>query len=87
MLTTIFLYIIYLFVYVVTSPFRLLSDVAANSDIVGAFATASGYIHALDVFIPTSTLLTILFAVTAIEAYIFGYKGVMWLIRRIPTQS
>jgi len=87
MLTDLLLYIIYVFVYAVTSPFRLLSDVSTNSGIVSAFATAGSYIKALDVFLPTATLLTILFSVTLIEGYVFGYKGLMWLIRRIPTQS
>jgi hypothetical protein len=87
MIVTIILYIIYAFVYIITSPFRLLSDVSIDSGIVQAFSTAGGYIKALDVFIPTTTLLAILALVTAIEAYIFGYKGIMWIIKRLPTQS
>jgi len=87
MITTLFLYIIFAFVFGITSPFRLLTDVAANSDVVATFATAGSYIKALDVFVPTATLLIILGIVLTIEGYIFGYKGVMWVIRRIPTQS
>lgn len=87
MITTLFLYIIYAFVFAITSPFRLLSDVAANSDVAAAIATASTYIKALDTFIPTATLFAVFATVLVVEGYIFGYKGVMWIIKRLPTQS
>jgi len=87
MITTFFLYVIYLFVYAVTSPFRIFSDVSIDSNIVQAFTTGGEYVNALSIFLPVATLLTVLGIVMTIEGGIFSYKGAMWLLKRIPTQS
>jgi hypothetical protein len=87
MITTIILYIIYLFVFAITSPFRLLSDVILSQDTINAFTQAGQYIKPLGAFLPTTTLIAVLLAVVGIEVAIFSYKGIMWTLKRIPTQS
>lgn len=87
MIISALLYIIYGFVYIVTSPLRLLPDATIPSDVMATITTANGYLSALNVIVPISTLLTILVTVLGIEAFIFSYKVIMWVLKRFPTQS
>jgi hypothetical protein len=87
MITSILLSFVYAFVWAVTSPIRLLPDVSLSSGISTAITTAGQYITPLNTVIPISTLLTIFGLVIGIEGSIFLYKVIMWIVKRIPTQS
>jgi len=87
MIITIILTIIYGFVYLLTAPIRLLPDVSINAGIGQAISTLSTYVGTVDSFLPISTLLTVLGLFVSIEVILAGYKIIMWIIRRIPTQS
>lgn len=87
MITSALLYIAYGFVYIVTSPLRLLPDASLPAEVASTIATINGYLSSFTPFLPMGTLITILLSVISIEVFIFSYKVIMWVIRRFPTQS
>jgi len=72
-------------VYAIISPLLLLPDASLPDGIVSAVSEASSHLAAVEVVVPVNTILAILAAFVAIEAAIFTYKGIMWLIKKIPT--
>jgi len=87
MITTAFLNIVYVFVFTITAPIRLLSDVSLPVAFTDAITTAGQYLTSVQAYFPLATLFIVLGFVIAVEIAIGLYKGIMWLIRRIPTQS
>ena len=87
MITTAFLNIIYLFVWAVSAPVRLLNNVSLSNSLISAISTVNTYVAAIDFVFPVTTFLTILGLVLTIEAFIILYKLIMWVIRKIPTVS
>ena len=87
MITNAILIIIFAFLALVSSPLRLLSDVSLSSNITNSLAQVGGYFNPITGFLPITTLLTIFASVLIIEGFVFAYKTLMWVIRRIPTQS
>lgn len=87
MIISAFLYIVWISLLVVTSPLRLLGDVTSDSMLVSAVQSVSGYLNSLSQILPLSTLYAILAIEIAFETTHFLYKGIYWLIKRIPTQS
>jgi len=87
MITGIFFNIIYGLVVLITYPIRILPDVSLSPEISNAISNINGFLAGLNVILPISTLLAVLGAVLGIELAIFGYKVVMWIIKRLPTQS
>ena len=87
MIIAIFTNFIYALIYVITSPIRLLPDVALPSSFTGAIITANGYISSLNTILPIDTIITLLLLYIGVEVAYFGYKLIMWLIKRFPTQS
>lgn len=87
MITTLILNLLYYVVWLITSPLRLLADATANANVTSAISTASGYISPLNAVLPLGTILAILVAFFAIETGVFVWKGINWLIRKIPTIS
>ena len=87
MITTLLLYFINGAIILATYPLRLLADAELPVEIYNTISQVGGYLGAIEPVFPINTLLTILGLLLAIEGYIFIYKVVMWIIRRIPTQS
>lgn len=87
MITSALLYIAYGFVFIVTSPLRLLPDATLPTGLTSTIATVNGYITSISPIFPVSTLLTILATVLGIETFIFSWKVINWVLRRFPTQS
>jgi len=87
MITSTILSLIFGIVWLITLPLRALSDVVLPANIANSLSTAGAYIQAVDIILPINTLSTILLLFISIEATIFSYKVIMWIIRRIPTQS
>lgn len=87
MIGSFILFVLWIVVYGISSPLRLFPDVSLPSELTASISTASGSLTAMSAFIPISTILAIFAIVVAIEASIFLYKGVMWIIKRLPTQS
>jgi hypothetical protein len=82
MLATYLLNIIY---YIVSGFLNLFPDVSLSDSVSSAVNTASGYISALSVILPVSTLIAIVGLVLAIEGVILTIKIINWFIRKIPT--
>lgn len=87
MITTAFLYVIYGLVWTLVQAIALLPDVTINSGIGSAVVTASGYVSALNNFLPMTTILAMLTFFVGYETIYFGFKIIYWIIKRIPTQS
>jgi len=87
MITAIFLYLVLAAIILITAPLRLLPDATLPADIATSISTISGYLTPLQVFLPVSTIFTILGLAVSIEAAILLWKGFNWLLRRLPTQS
>lgn len=85
MITNAILFIIFLVVTTITSPLRLLNDVALDSEFAISIATASTYLSAINTFLPMTTLLTVLGFFITFETLFFTYKLLMWVIKKIPT--
>lgn len=79
------LYILWALIYAITSPLRLFSDVVLDVNIASSIETFNGYLSTGEVLFPVYTLIGIFGLVIGIEFAIFTYKGVMWLIKKIPT--
>lgn len=84
MIIDILLYLVYLFLVVLTAPFRLFSNVTLDSGMGQALSSAKDYIASLQPIFPVNTLLIVLGIMVVIEIAIFGYKGIMWIIKKIP---
>lgn len=87
MITSGFLFLIYGFVYAITSPLRLLTDVVLDGGFSTAIYNAGGYLSPVDMVIPIATLVTILGIFLLYEGFYLTYKITMWVMRRLPTQS
>jgi len=85
MITTFIITILYYSIVAITSPLRLLPDVALPNDMINSIQTASTYIYAIDVAIPTGTILTIFGLFIAVESGVLLFKGINWIIRKIPS--
>lgn len=65
-----------------------LPDVSLAVGIGQALTTAGGYIAVVDAFFPIGTLLTAFIGThIALEAGVFVYKGIMWVVRKYPGVS
>jgi hypothetical protein len=85
-MTTLLLNILYLGVWVLIAPVRLLPVATLPSGLSTALGTVGGYFAAMNTVIPvtTATLLAVIGTVLTVEVGILSYKGVMWVIRKIP---
>lgn len=86
MIITLFLYLLYAVVVLITSPLRLFADVSMPVWISNAFTSVNGYLSSGYAWLPyTLNALLLTWGVyVAIELAIFSYKGIMWLIKKIP---
>jgi hypothetical protein len=79
--------LVYGFISLVITPITSLADVTMSSSFSSSINTANGYLSSFNNFIPMDTLGQILVIFVAIELAIIIYKLIMWVVRRIPTQS
>lgn len=85
MIATAFLNIFYLFIYGLTAPLRILSDVYLSANLTASIQSVNSYLSAVSFIFPVSTFITILGIILTIESFIILYKIINWLIRKIPT--
>ncbi len=83
MITSVILNLFYYAVYALTSPFRLLPDVTAETGVGSSIATAGSYINNINNFFPITTLMTIFLLILVIELGIATYKIIMWAVHRV----
>jgi hypothetical protein len=87
MIVSLILALIYGVILVITYPLRSFSDVVLDPNINAAISTAGNYLAIVNQIAPITTLIAILSIVLTIEVFIFIYKLIMWIIRKIPTIS
>jgi hypothetical protein len=87
MITSALLSLVYGLAYLITLPIVNLADVVMSSDFTTAITSANGYLASLNSFLPMDTIINILTLFLVIEGAVLTYKLIMWVIRRIPTQS
>ena len=85
MIATITLNLIYGLIWVILAPLRLLPDVSMSGEVASSIASVGSYIAPFNFVLPIATIITIILLVVSIEVGIFLYKGIMWLIKKIPT--
>ena len=71
-------------VYVILSPLRLLDDVTLSSSITNNIAEFNHYLGTAEQLFPAYTLITIFGIIIGIEFAIFTYKGIMWIVKKVP---
>jgi hypothetical protein len=84
MIATAILYIFSALLFTLTLPFRLLSDVVLPAGVSNAINEASGSLAGINSIVPVDVLLDVLWAVVALEVGILAFKGLNWIIRKIP---
>lgn len=84
MITSAILTLLYGLIYVVISPLRLLPDVSLTGDIASAIATASNYLASVSFILPVASLVAVFGLILVVEGGILTFKGINWLIRKIP---
>jgi hypothetical protein len=84
MIATAILYILSAILFTLTLPFRLLSDVVLPAGITTAIDEASGSLAGINSIVPIDVLLDVLWAVVALEVGVLAFKGLNWVIRKIP---
>lgn len=78
---------LFIVLYAITAPFRLLPDVTLPTYFTTMISSVNGYLASLNTIVPIDMLITLIQFYIGIEVAYWAYKFVMWLIRRIPTQS
>lgn len=87
MITGFILNIIWLALLALTAPLRLLDDVTLETSGNTALSQAIATIGSFNAILPLGVIFTVLGIILVIEAGVALYKVIMWVIRRIPTQS
>lgn len=84
MITDFFLKVLYVVVKFTLTPLSTFEDFVLDPEFLASITVFSGYLTSISNFFPLGTLLLILGALLAIELAIVVYKGIMWIIKRIP---
>ena len=87
MITEAFLGIIYVTVYAISAPLRLLGDVELDSEISQNINAVADVLATFDFLIPVNIIITILAILVVFTGSYLTYKGINWFIRKIPTVS
>ena len=85
MITNAILLVLYVIVAVLLSPLGFFSNVTLSSDVLASLAKIHDYFVSLNMVIPVNVILGAFGLLLAVELAIFTYKGIMWLIKKIPT--
>lgn len=84
MIATAILYILSALLFTLTLPFRILPDVVLPAGVSSAIETASGSLAGINTIVPVDVLLDVLGAMILLEIGILGFRGLNWIIRKIP---
>jgi hypothetical protein len=87
MIVNIIMALLYGVIRVVLLPFTI-GPVAVFPDFITTpFAAVSSYVMVLDFIVPAALLTSLLAYSVIFEGGYFVFKGIYWIIRRLPTQS
>jgi len=87
MITTAILNLMYLLLWGITSPFRLLGDVSLPQNLYSSLATAGSYFNSVGLFLPITTIFSVFGLILTIETFVFAWKILNWVRKLLPTQS
>jgi len=87
MIITLVLNIIYLAVVVISSPLLALPIATLSTNFTDAVTSISSYLAALNQILPITTIIDLMALTLSFEAGYFTFKGIMWVVKRFPTQS
>jgi len=75
---------IYLVLEFLLSPFDYASNVALPDGLIGGLSSAWGYLMLANLIVPIDTLVICLAILLVFEVAIFGAKGIIFGIKKIP---
>lgn len=86
MLTNVLLLLIYGVILVVTAPLRLFSDVSLPAVVSSTVSSINGYLTSAFSWLPltVTAILATWGVLLTVETAVFLYKGIMWIIKKIP---
>lgn len=87
MIVDAFLQIIYISLWLITSPLRLLPDASLPNIVTSSVSHIVGYILNLNNYLPLSALTVLIGVAVSYDLGYYTYKLIMWTLRRLPTQS
>jgi len=85
MITTAFIYTFWFFLFVLTSPLRILDDASISASVLSGISFAAQALASLVDFFPLTitSIIASVAIVIVIENFHFIYKGIMWVIHLI----
>jgi len=87
MIITLILNLVYIAVLVGFSPLLALPVASLSTAFTTSITTASSYLAVFNSILPVDTMIDLLAYTLSFEAGYFLFKGIMWLVKRLPTQS
>lgn len=87
MIVTAFLVIVYKVLEIILYPILILADVALDSGVGASISNATHYLANLNDILPITTIMSVFTSLLLVETAIAVYKTIMWVVRRLPTQS
>ena len=85
MILTLILNLIYYLIKLLLSPLLLFSDVTLPANVSATITSANNYLAGMAQIAPIYTIISVIALIVGMEVAIFGYKFIMWVIRKIPT--
>jgi len=82
MIVNFFLNLIY---FIIDGFFSLFPTATLSDSIASSVTTASGYLSAVNVVVPVTTIIIIIGLILTIEGIFLTIKIINWFIRKIPT--
>jgi len=87
MIVDMLLFIVYNVVLAITKALSVFNDVQPIQTIVDAVSWANSFLSPVSNILPTGTILAIFSISVTFELGYLTYKGINWLIRKIPAIS
>lgn len=87
MITSAILQLFYTILVFILTPILAQPNVVYGASTVANIAAASGYISSMNAYLPVDTILSIVGVLLGFEIVYGVYKIIMWVVRRLPTQS
>lgn len=84
MIFTPFLNVLYWVLYGLLYPIRFLDNAVLPTQLSGAFTTAGQYLGNLNQIFPLASMFLTIGSTMTVEGGIAIWKGVQWLIKKIP---
>jgi len=77
--------IVAFFIRLLMQPILFLDDASLPPELLDALTNVGQFVAMLNTIFPFGVILVCIGIVIALEFAIFIYKGIMWLIKKVPT--